>query len=320
MRTRGSVVVITGASDGVGRATALRLAQDGAAVVLAARRSEALEEVATECRRRGGRALAVPTDVAREQAVAALANRAVAEFGRIDAWINNAAVGIAAPFAATPLTDIRRVVDVDVMGVVHGMQEALTQMRRQGAGVVVNVSSVLGEIPAPYAGPYSMSKAAIRALAVSVREELRLDGAKGIHVCTVLPPSIDTPFFGHVANYTGRAARPIPPTYPPEQVAEAIRSVLRRPRREVVIGCVGRTLVLKHRLFPAVVEHVMGSYAGRTYLSRRRVDPTTGNLYGDDGTPPAVTGGHHGRRKTAVRKFGVFVAAGAAVAAVAGRR
>jgi NAD(P)-dependent dehydrogenase (short-subunit alcohol dehydrogenase family) len=252
--------------------------------------------------------------VADPRAVAELARRAVAEFGRIDVWVNNAAVGIVAPFMEVPEEDFRRLLDVNVMGVVDGTRAALEQMLRQGSGVIVNVSSILGEIPVPYASAYSMSKSAVRALSVSLRAELRLAGASDIHLCSVLPPSIDTPYYRQVANYTARQAKPIPPLYTAERAAGTIVSAVRRPRAEIVVGPAGRVMLAQHRLVPGLTERVMGAYVARTHLSRRRIPPTTGNLHGDPGVPARVGGGFHGRRRTARRRAATAVLAAAGVA------
>lgn len=172
------MAVVTGASSGIGRATALRLASAGAAVTLVARLEDALRDVAREIEQGGGRALVAPVDVSDFDAVQRVARRAASELGRIDVWVNDAAVTAFAPFQEIPLEDFRRVIDVDVMGYVHGARAALPYMREQGRGVLVNVSSVVAEVPQPYTHAYCMSKAAVRMLAASLRQELRLDGAR----------------------------------------------------------------------------------------------------------------------------------------------
>ncbi|GAA4282909.1 SDR family oxidoreductase [Brevibacterium daeguense] len=309
MRIKNSTVVITGADSGIGRATALRFAKKGARVVLASRDAAALETLAADCRRRGAKALAVQTDVADPEAVEELCESAVGNFGRIDIWVNNAGTGVFGPFLDTPLEDIQRVVDVDLMGVVHGAREALEQMRAQGEGVLINVASMAGIIPQPYTSAYSMSKAAVRALGVSLRSELRLARVKDIHVVTVSPGAVDTPFFDHVANYTGQDTRPIPPTYSPDKIAAAIVNVARSPQRELTVGLIPKAMVAKHKLFPQAVERRMATLTHRKHLKATQpAPPTKGNLdraAGDDATGRRgrKTGGHGGRTKTMARRL-----------------
>lgn len=318
MRVKGAVVVITGAAGGIGRATALRFARTGAHVVLAGRRTEALEEVAARCRSRGVRALAVPTDVTDAAAVDRLAQRTVEQFGRIDVWVNCASVGLFASVADSPLEDVRRLLDVNVMGYVHGARAALAHMRRQGAGVLVNVSSVIGVVPQPYGFAYAMAKAAVRALSVSLRSELRLAGVRGIDVVTVIPAAFDTPFFQQAANYTGHEVQPIPPVYGPRQAARTIVRAVRRPRREVPAGLMARATVLQHRLAPGLTERVMASHVDRTLLSRgEHVAPNPGNLYAPSPDPrdAELTGGWGGARRTVQRRLvaGAVLAGGLVV-------
>ncbi|MEV5341494.1 SDR family oxidoreductase [Streptomyces sp. NPDC052676] len=321
MRVRDSVVVITGASSGIGRATAEAFARKGCAVVLAARRAEALEAVRQECERhRGAEALAVPTDVTDAAAVQGLARRAVERFGRIDVWVNCAAVTVFGPFEETPLEDIRKVLDVNVMGYVHGARAALRVMRDQGSGTLINVSSIVGVVSQPYTHAYGMSKYAIRALGASLRQELRLDRAKGIHVCTVLPATIDTPLFEHAANYTGRKALAMPPVYSPERVARTIVDLVRVPRREVVVGPMGRSMVLETRIMPGTVERMMARQVDRTHLSRKEPAPAgRGNLHVPAPGKGAVHGGWGGRRRTAVRRLTAATALACAVTGIARR-
>jgi short-subunit dehydrogenase len=318
MRIKNAVVVITGASSGIGRATALSFAGKGARVLLAARSSGALDSLVTECRRRGAEAVAVVTDVTDVEAVDALAERAVAEFGRLDIWINNAAVSVFGRLTDIPDRDFQRVLDVNISGYVHGSRAALRYFREQEAGVLINVSSIVGEIPQPYTAAYSMSKAAVRALAVSLRSELRLDGLTGIKVCTVLPPTMDTQFFQHAANYTGRRVAAMPPVYPPERVARTIVTLALRPRQEVVVGPAGRIMVLKHRVMPKTLEGIMALQVEKTHLSRRKAaSDSTGNLHQPSNTilAASVNGGWHGRRRTARRRavMALMLAGGAVV-------
>jgi short-subunit dehydrogenase len=304
MRVKDSVVVVTGASSGIGRATALACASAGAAVVLAARRSEALAEVARECEAVGGEAFAVPTDVADADAVQAMARRAVERFGRIDVWVNCAAVTAFAPFQEIPLEDFRRILDVNVMGYVHGAKAALPYLRDQGKGVLINVSSIVSSVPQPYTHAYSMSKAAIRVLGASLRQELRLDGAKGVKVCTVMPATIDTPFFEQAANFTGRKAKAMPPVYSAERVARTIVDLIRAPRREVVVGPMGRNLIMQSRMAPGLTERMMARQVDKAHLYRTKPAPAThGNLFEPAPGNGSVSGGWHGKRRENLRRL-----------------
>ncbi|GGT80646.1 MULTISPECIES: SDR family oxidoreductase [Streptomyces] len=321
MRVRDSVVVITGASSGIGRATAVAFARKGCPVVLASRRAEALEAVRQECERhRGAEALVVPTDVTDPGAVDDLARRAVHRFGRIDVWVNCAAVTVFGPFEEVPLEDFRKVMDVNVMGYVHGARAALRVMREQGRGTLINVSSIVGLVSQPYTHAYGMSKYAVRALSSSLRQELRLDGAKDIHVCTVLPATIDTPLFEHAANYSGRKPLAMPPVYSPEHVARTIVGLVRAPRREVVAGPMGRSMVLESRLMPGVAERTMARQVDRTHLSREESAPAGhGNLHVPAPGTGAAHGGWGGRRRTAMRRLTAATVLAGVVAGVARR-
>lgn len=313
MTKQNPVVVITGASSGIGRATALAFAEKGARLVLAARGLGPLEEVVAECERAGAEAIAVPADVTDEQAVRSIANTAVDRFGRIDVWINDAATGIFGPFIGADMNDFRRVLDVDVMGTVYGSRAALEVMDEQGEGVIINIASIVGAVPQPYTAAYGMAKAAVRALGVSLRSELSLARRWRIHVCTVLPPTIDTPFFAHAPNFSGRKVRAMPPVYPPDKVARAIVGLASVPRSEVVVGGMGKTFVRLHRMAPRAIEAQMAVQVETAHLSRNESAPDTkGNLY-DTSSPVGVTGGWNGARRLRRRKvIGVALLAGGA--------
>ncbi|WP_343449084.1 SDR family oxidoreductase [Micromonospora oryzae] len=315
-----AVVVLTGASSGIGTATAYALARRGAAVALAARSEDALERVAARCRELGGQALVVPTDVTDPVAVEILAARAAEEFGRIDAWINNAAVSAVGLFDEIPVREFRRVLEVNLLGTVHGMRAALPYLAAAGGGVLVNNASVLAEVAMPYQSAYNATKHGIRGLADTVRQELRLTGRGNVSVCTVLPASIDTPFFRHAANHTGRELVPPPPVYPPELVAETIVRVLRRPRREAYAGGAARLLGAQWRLAPALAERVLGWYVHRTQFGPAGRPDSAGNVFAADAAARR-DGGWHGRRRQLVRMTTAFglAAAGTAVGTMAAR-
>ncbi|HLI75766.1 MAG TPA: SDR family oxidoreductase [Acidobacteriaceae bacterium] len=272
-----SVVVITGASSGIGRATALAFARRGAAVIAAARREQPLRELAHECERISGRALAVPTDVTDESAVRNLARRAIETFGRLDVWVNNAAVTLFGRLEETPYQSYRRVIETNLFGYVHGARAALPYFREQGSGVLINVASVVGKMGQPYTSAYVASKFGIVGLSECLRQEVT--DAEDIHVCTVLPGSTDTPLFQQAANYTGRAVKPIPPVDDPDRVAEVIVRCAEQPEREVVVSGTGSRLILMHTLAPGWVERQIASKVEHEHFQEGPAVPTPGNLF-----------------------------------------
>lgn len=262
MEPRGKVIVVTGASSGMGRAAAVRFAARADSVVLAARRGAVLEEVASECERAGGRALSVPTDVTDERAVEDLARQAVARFGRIDAWVHAAAVAAFGRFGETPARVARQVIETNLTGTLYAAQAALAQFGRQGHGHLVLIASVLGKAPIPYLSAYNASKHGVVGLAGSIREELKADGLDGrIHVSTLLPPATDTPFYIHAANYTGKVPRPPPPVYSVDTLADAIVELVDEPEGVVTVGVAGKLMRAAHAVAPAVYDATIGPYA-----------------------------------------------------------
>jgi NAD(P)-dependent dehydrogenase (short-subunit alcohol dehydrogenase family) len=290
-RLQDKVVVITGAASGIGLATAFALARRGATVIAAGRQGEALEKVAQECRERTGRALAIATDVTHEADVEVLAREAIETFGHIDVWVNNAAVTAFGRFDDVPSEVFRRVIDTNFLGFVNGARAALPIFRKQGRGVLINVASGVAYIPQPWMSAYVCSKFAIRAFSECLRMELLLDQARDIHVCTVLPASIDTPLFQHGANYIGRAAKPIPPVYDPVTVAEAIIGLVQRPRREVFVGAAGPIVALLHGLAPRLFERVAARVVDRNHFQDRPTPASSGNLFRPASPQPQLRGG-----------------------------
>ncbi|GIF72757.1 SDR family NAD(P)-dependent oxidoreductase [Asanoa siamensis] len=228
-----AVVVITGASNGTGAATALEVARGGGTVVLAARGEPALDAVAERCRAFGGRAAVLPTDVTDPDAVMRLGETAAALFGRIDGWVNNATTGAVGLFEEIPVDQLRQVVEVNLLGVAYGMRAALPHLRAAGGGVLVNNASALSTIALPYQSIYNAAKQGVRGLADTVRQELRVTGERRIAICTVLPAGTTAPVRRYAA---GLRIAPPPPVQPPEVAAHTIVRLLTRPRREAYAG------------------------------------------------------------------------------------
>jgi short-subunit dehydrogenase len=300
---RGRVVVITGASSGFGRGTALRFAREGASVVLAARRGQVLDELEEHCKRSGARALACPTDVSQQSQVIDLVRAAIGEFGRIDVWVNNAGSAAVGRFDQVPLEDHIRVIQTDLCGTLYGSYCAMRQFRDQRAGTLINVASVIGKVPAPYFASYAAAKHGIIGLSGSLRLELKQDGFDSIHVCTVIPTSFDTPFFEHAAQYTGHKAEPIPPTYIPQDVVETIFRLATKPEDEVAVGAAAKVATLAHQFFPGMVETVMARKTRRAEFDNAPpAENSPGTLYGPKPDGKGVSGG---RRHEAFENAGL---------------
>lgn len=283
------VVVITGASSGIGRATAHAFAARGYAVALAARRASLLDQVEFECRQLGGEAVAVPTDVTREEDVEALARKALMRFGKIDVWFNNAGVGVFGKLEEIPNDAWRRVIETNLFGYLYGAKAALRWFKHQGHGVLINNASLVSRIGQPDATAYVASKFAVRGFSEALRQEL-LDWPE-IQVCTVLPSVIDTPFFQHAANFSGRRVRAAPPVYAPEQVAETVVGLVTRPRAEVIVGTAGKLGALQQRLAPNLTRRVVGRAMYRGILAPEPSPATGGALFQPMAEGDTVEGG-----------------------------
>src|SRR5438067_5217724 len=192
-KLKNSVVVITGASSGIGRATAIEFAKKRARLVLAARSEDNLDETAEECKSFHTEVIVVPADVSREDEVQNVAGQAIEKFGRIDVWVNDAGVGFYGRFEEIPSDAFRQVIETNLFGSIYGARAALPQFRKQGRGVLINISSQLAFGGAAYSSAYAISKYGLRALSDTLRQEF--EDNSNIHLCTVYPVSTDTPFF-----------------------------------------------------------------------------------------------------------------------------
>lgn len=277
---RNQTIVITGASSGFGQGSALRFAKEGANLVLAARRKDLLDETAKKCRRKGAKAIAVETDVSDPEQVRQLAETAVNEFGRIHIWVNDAGVSTFGRFDEIPWREHDQVIRTNLLGCMAGSYVALRHFRKSGQGTLINISSLAGVSAAPYQSSYTASKHGIRGLDMALRQELYANGEHNIHVCTVMPASIDTPFFEHAANHTGRPVKPIPPVYDPEDVVDAIYRMATRPEDEVMVGAVGKMTKALGKVAPKAAEHMMARNTHKAQMeqSDREAD-SEGNVF-----------------------------------------
>lgn len=271
--------VITGASSGFGRGVALKLAGYGANVVLAARRTNVLDQLAAQVSAAGGRPLVVSTDVSKPDEVGHLAQAAIERFGRIDVWINDAGVAAIGRFDQIPVEDQARIIDVNFKGTVYGSYAAMRQFRQQGFGTLINVASVEGRDPLAYHATYSGTKHAIVGFDGALNQELRLDGLRRtINVVTIEPWAVDTPLWDHVANYSGHTPRVIPMDGP-QPTVDAIVWASIHPSKEVAVGWKAEGAVISHQLLPGLIEDLTGSLVHREQIEDApAAPPTSGSL------------------------------------------
>lgn len=250
------VVAVVGASSGIGRETALQFAQRGAKVVVAARSRLGLESLVEEIRQAGGSAIAVLADVAEFEQVKAIADKAVDYYGRLDTWVHAAATSVFATFDRLTPEEFQRVIDVNLVGQAYGAMAALPHLKREGRGALIHVSSVEGRRSLPYQSAYSASKHGINGFLDAMRLELKHEGYD-ISVTSVMPAVINTPFYDKAKTKLGVKPTGFPPYYQPSLVAEAILHAAEHPRRDVIVGDVGRVVDALQRLSPELMDMVL---------------------------------------------------------------
>ena len=266
------VVVVLGASSGIGRATSLRCAARGAKVVVAARSEPGLVSLVEEIAAAGGEAIYVVCDVADFAQVHAVADAAVERFGRIDTWINVAATSVYATFEETSLEEFRRVIDVNLMGYVHGAKVALPHLRQAGGGALIMISSVEGLVSLPLHSAYAASKHAIEGLVDALRRELRAAGV-AISVTSIKPASINTPFFNNALSKMGVKPRGAPPVYHPGIVADCALYAAEHPVRDLYAGGAGKAMAVNQMLMPGVLDSILA----RVGIPAQRTDDPAGD-------------------------------------------
>lgn len=247
------VIVITGASSGIGLATALEAAQQGAKLVLAARSGGVLAEVSGALRQTGTEVAAVVADVSKREDVEQIARVALETFGRVDTWINNAGVSAYGQLERTPESDARRLFDVNFWGVVHGSLVALPLLRRDG-GALINVGSEVSEAVAPLQGYYTASKHAVKGFTDTLRVELMEAGEQGVSVTLIQPTAVDTPFPQHARNYMDEEPKLPDPQIDPEDVAQVILKAAQEPERDVKVGGTAVFKTAMAKLAPGIAD------------------------------------------------------------------
>lgn len=290
-------IVITGASSGIGLATARTAAEAGAQVLMVARSEDVLRGLVAEWQAEGLRVEAKAADVGDAAGVQAAADYAVEVFGRIDTWINDAGVALYAKLMETPDDEHERLFRTNYFGVVHGCKAAVPHLMKQG-GALITVGSIVSDMPSPIMGAYAASKHAIKAYVAALRMELQAAGAP-ISVTLVKPSGIDTPIGQHAPNHERGEGQIPPPIYDPQLVADAILACAVTPRRTITVGGGGLMQVLFANHFPTLFEK-LAPIGAKTFTDPRKVQPEPSNLKWGVGAGCVRSGEHPHARKTSL--------------------
>ena len=267
MNHTSEVVVITGASAGVGRATARNFARHGARIALLARGTDGLEAAQREVQELGGTAIVIPVDVANPEQVEAAAARVEIDLGKIDIWINNAMASVFSPIKEMTPEEFRRVTEVTYLGYVYGTLAALKRMLPRDRGVIVQVGSALAYRGIPLQSAYCAAKHAVQGFCDSLRCEL-LHDQSCVRLTMVQLPALNTPQFGWVKSRLPRKAQPVPPIFQPEVAAEAIYFAAHNPRREFYVGAPSVAVIVANKFVPGLLDH----YLARTGYDSQQYD------------------------------------------------
>jgi NAD(P)-dependent dehydrogenase (short-subunit alcohol dehydrogenase family) len=315
--THAPVVVVTGASAGVGRATALAFARRGWRVALLARGRERLESAARDVEAVGGRALVLPADVADAAAIEGAANHVVGTWGAIDVWVNNAMATIYSPVEAITPEEVRRVTEVTYLGQVHGTLAALRHMRERDRGTIVQIGSALSYRSIPLQSAYCAAKFAVRGFTDSLRSEL-LHKRSRIRLTMVQLPAVNTPQFDWAKNRMPERLQPVPPIYAPDPVAEAIVRAAFEAPRELWVGGPTVQAILGTMAAPRWLDRMMASRAWNGQMTGEPARPREDNLFEVPPGDPGARGRFGARSRPHALAVSDLAARGALVAAAVG--
>jgi short-subunit dehydrogenase len=306
-------VVIMGASSGIGAATAIAFAREGAQLVLGARGKEGLDDVVRRCRQAGGEAEALVVDAIDADAVAGFARQARAILGRIDLWFSNVGAGVVGKYADAPMRDHRRTIETNLLTHMNDAHAVLPIFLEQDHGIWVNMISSGGFVATPYAASYAASKYGLRGFSEALRAEL--GKRPNIHVCDVYPTFVDTPGFRHAANYTGAKLRYPPGVLEPETVAGAIVRLARHPKPTTAVGAPASLYRLANFAAPNLVAAGMNRFLDRWARRADRVPKTDGTLFAPS---PGRNGIHSGQRRAEPPRHTALVVGAVALGAAVG--
>jgi short-subunit dehydrogenase len=267
------VIVITGASAGVGRAAAHAFACEGAKIGLIARSRDGLEAARREVEKLGGTALVLPSDVADAEAMERAATSVEDRLGPVDVWVNNAMTSVFSPVKQTTAVEFKRVTEVAYLGYVHGTLAALKRMLPRDRGVIIQVGSALAYRGIPLQSAYCAAKHAVQGFCDSLRCELIHDHSR-VRICMIQMPALNTPQFGWVKSRLPRKAQPVPPIYQPEVAADAIVHASRHPRREIWVGMPTLQAIVADKIAPGLLDHYLASSGYAAQQCDGPEDPT----------------------------------------------
>jgi short-subunit dehydrogenase len=324
-RLQDQVMVITGATSGIGLATAKRAAGHGARVVLCSRNEPELKQTVSQIEQTGGTARFIVADVSNQADMERLAATAVEEFGALDTWVNNAGVSFYGRLTEVAIEDMRQVFEVNFWGMVHGTRAAVPRLRASG-GALINVGSIVSDRAIPLQGAYSASKQAVKGFTDALRMELEEEGVP-VSVTLIKPSAIDTPYFQHAKNYMNVEPKPPAPVYAPEVVANAILRAAEHPIRDITIGGGGRFISALETALPRLTDFYMERAMFRGQRSDTPSAGRSGNLYRPSGEENLERGGYQGRvlrssmyTRAALSPGKALLAAGVGLAVFAGIR